>query len=524
MTQIMNDGTCPPLDGAVDGKVVTRFPPEPSGFLHIGHVKAVLINQYYAQRYNGRMLLRFDDTNPTKEKGEFEDNIIRDLDTLGVRPDSVSHTSDHFPRLEQFARQLIIDGLAYMDDTDQELMQKQRKSKQVSIHRDQNSVDALGLFDAMLSGAQGFCLRAKIDMNNVNGTMRDPVLYRSNVVPHHRTGTTYKAYPTYDFACPIVDSIEGVTHALRTTEYNDRDKQYHWIQSALRIRFVNIVSFGKMNFVHTVLSKRKLSWFVEQGLVDGWDDPRFPTVQGCARRGVQMTALKSFILSQGASRRVITMEWDKFWAVNKKVLEDICPRYMAIDSNSHRMLLIDGVDDDIVSVALHPSNPNLGTRVMRRGTQVLLDNDDASLLKVGEDITLLRWGNVLITDVPTDLTQPLRGKFDPYATNFSKTRKLTWLFTDKDNQDNLTPLCLVHFDHLILCAKLDDDDDFKQHVNPITRTVTTALGDPSLKLVRAGDVIQLERKGFFRCDRAYNSLTGDAAILFAIPDGRKSKK
>ena len=222
----------------------------------------------------------------------------------------VTHTSDYFSVLQDYARQLISLGLAYMDDTPQEVMQQQRQQRVPSVHRDRPIADNLALFASLVRGdaqTQNACLRAKIDYLSVNGTMRDPVLFRylgGDTVPHHRTGTQFQAYPTYDFACPIVDAIEGVTHALRTTEYNDRDEQYHWIQSALSLRHVHIMSYGKMNFVNTVLSKRKLTWFVEQGLVDGWTDPRFPTVQGCVRRGVEVEALKRFIISQGASRRV----------------------------------------------------------------------------------------------------------------------------------------------------------------------------------------------------------------------------
>lgn len=433
------------------------------------------------------------------------------------------------------ARQLIADGLGYMDDTAQEIMQQERMQKIESRCRNTSVEENLSIFEKMLKGEadyQKFCLRAKIDMSSVNGTMRDPVLYRyCGGVPHHRTGTKYQAYPTYDLACPIVDAVEGVTHALRTTEYNDRDEQYHWLQQAMRLRHVHIHSFGKMNFVNTVLSKRKLTWFVEQGLVEGWNDARFPTVQGCVRRGVDVDALKRFIISQGASRRVITMEWDKFWSENKKVLEEKSARYMGVSIGDAARLIVDNhcpgqADEDpafaehVHLVPVHPQKPELGSRPMRRGRTVLLDQRDAATISVGEEVTLLRWGNVRVTEVVRDgdLVVSLRGEYLPDATNFSKTKKLSWLTVSQDNVSAV----LVEFDHLLNKAKIEEDEDFKNFVNPVTRRETMAECDPLLRVVPVGTVLQLERKGFFRVDHAYDATAAKpTVVLYAIPDGKK---
>lgn len=255
-------------------------------------------------------IYHIDDTNPSKEKEEFQSSIIEDLKKINVQPDLVTYTSDYFPTIHGYALYMIENGLAYMDDTPQEQMQKERLDRVNSKHRDQSSSDALKYFHEMCSGSEEggkWCLRAKIDMQNDNGTMRDPVMFRQNLTPHHRSGTSFKAYPTYDMACPIVDSIEGVTHALRTTEYNDRDEQYQWIQSVLGLRRVRIHAFARMNFMYTVLSKRNLTWFVDNKHVTGWDDPRFPTIRGVIRRGVNVSALRAFICSQGASRRIVNM-------------------------------------------------------------------------------------------------------------------------------------------------------------------------------------------------------------------------
>ena len=192
------------LEGAIPGQVVTRFPPEPSGYLHIGHAKAVLLNDYYATRYKGRLILRFDDTNPSKEKEEYQESIVVDLAKLDVKPDFVTYASDYFDVCMGYAKQMIVAGLAYMDDTPQEQMKTERLARQASKHREsQTPVEAMEKFELMCSGAPegaAWCLRAKLDMTSNNGTLRDPVLYRQNLTPHHRTGTTFKAYPTYDFS------------------------------------------------------------------------------------------------------------------------------------------------------------------------------------------------------------------------------------------------------------------------------------------------------------------------------------
>ena len=387
------------LEGAIPGHVVTRFPPEPSGYLHVGHAKAVLLNDYYARRYRGRLIVRFDDTNPSKEKEEYQQSIVEDLALLGVKPDVVTYTSDYFETIQGYARRLIEQGLAYMDNTPQEQMKQERAERIESKHRSQTPSEAMKYFDMMCSGSTegaAWCLRAKIDMASDNGTMRDPVLFRQNLTPHHRSGTTYKAYPTYDLACPIVDSIEGVTHALRTTEYNDRDEQYQWILKALKLRRVRIHAFARMNFMYTVLSKRKLTWFVEQGLVAGWNDARFPTVRGVVRRGIHIQALRNFIYSQGASRRVVNMEWSKFWAENKKEIDKIAKRYMAIDKNDHVSLKVtngpDASENSYLETTFHPKDPSLGNRVVRIAKDVLLEKVDVDGIHVGEEIVLLRWG------------------------------------------------------------------------------------------------------------------------------------
>lgn len=242
------------------GEVVTRFPPEPSGYMHIGHAKAAFLNYHYSRIYNGKMILRFDDTNPTNEKQEYTDNIMSDLKRLDITWDKLTHTSDNFDLLAEKCEWMINKELAYCDNTPLDQMRQERFDGIASKCRDKPKEQNLAEWKEMLLGSEkgkAFCVRAKLSVDSPNKCLRDPVIYRCNDSPHPKTGTKWKCYPTYDFCCPIIDSIEGITNMLRTNEYADRNAQYSWFQKVLEIRKVNIYDFSRLNFVNTTLSKRK---------------------------------------------------------------------------------------------------------------------------------------------------------------------------------------------------------------------------------------------------------------------------
>uniref|UniRef100_A0A8R1ENI6 glutamate--tRNA ligase n=1 Tax=Caenorhabditis japonica TaxID=281687 RepID=A0A8R1ENI6_CAEJA len=354
-----DEGKFVELPGAEKGKVVVRFPPEASGYLHIGHAKAALLNQYYQQEFEGQLIMRFDDTNPAKENAHFEHVIKEDLALLNIIPDRWTHSSDHFELLLTMCEKLLKEGKAYVDDTDTETMRNEREQRQDSKNRSNAPEKNLKLWEEMKNGTEKgltCCVRIKIDMKSNNGAMRDPTIYRCKPEEHVRTGLKYKVYPTYDFTCPIVDSVEGVTHALRTTEYHDRDDQYYFICDALGLRRPYIWEYARLNMTNTVMSKRKLTWFVDEGHVEGWDDPRLPTVRGVMRRGLTVDGLKQFIVAQGGSRSVVMMEWDKIWAFNKKVIDPVAPRYTALETTAPLVpvVLTDSIADDVSNVSLHP--------------------------------------------------------------------------------------------------------------------------------------------------------------------------
>ncbi|KAL9863345.1 bifunctional glutamate/proline--tRNA ligase isoform 2-T2 [Geothlypis trichas] len=516
------------LPGAEMGKVIVRFPPEASGYLHIGHAKAALLNQHYQVNFKGKLIMRFDDTNPEKEKEDFEKVILEDVAMLHIKPDQFTYTSDHFETIMKYAEKLILEGKAYVDDTPAEQMKAEREQRVESKHRNNCVNKNLQMWEEMKKGTeygQTCCLRAKIDMSSNNGCMRDPTLYRCKNQPHPRTGSTYNVYPTYDFACPIVDSIEGVTHALRTTEYHDRDEQFYWIIEALGIRKPYIWEYSRLNLNNTVLSKRKLTWFVNEGLVDGWDDPRFPTVRGVLRRGMTVEGLKQFIAAQGSSRSVVNMEWDKIWSFNKKVIDPVAPRYTALLKDAVVPVNIPEAQEEMKEVAKHPKNADVGLKPVWYSSRVLIEGADAETLAEGEVVTFINWGNIIITKLNRNSSGKIvsiNAKLNLDNKDFKKTTKITWLA--ETPHAPLIPTVCVNYEHLITKPVLGKDEDFKQYINRNSKQEELMLGDPCLKELKKGDIIQLQRRGFYICDQPYEPVSPysckDApCILIYIPDG-----
>lgn len=508
------------------------------GYLHIGHAKAALLSDYFAhQAYNGTLRLRLDDTNPSKEKQEYQDAIIEDLALMGIKPDKMSYTSDYFDYLYDMCIRMIKEGHAYADDTTQEKMRDERWNGIASARRDRTVEENLRIFDEMKAGSpEGLqnCIRAKLSVDNPNKAMRDPVIYRCNVdTPHHRTGTKWKIYPTYDFACPVVDSHEGVTHALRSTEYTDRNPQYQWFLDTLKLRQVHMWDFARMNFIKTFLSKRKLAKLVDTGKVWGWDDPRMPTIRGVRRRGMTIPALRDFILKQGPSRNIVTMDWTNFWAGNKKAIDPIAPRHTAISQKDAVKVTVIGAEalaePYTVDKPRHPKNKEVGTKKVAFANEFLLDQVDAKSFKDGEEITLMAWGNAFVRGIPSgDVVPSLTCELNLQGDVKTTEKKVTWLAT---KGQKLIPAELWDFDYLITKDVLEENDNLEDFLNPVTESMEDAWCDEASAELKKDDIIQLERRGYYRVDKGLGDWKegeegpkGRRLVLFNIPTGKTGSK
>ena len=509
-----------------DGPMTTRFPPEPSGYLHIGHAKAALLNDYFAHHngQRGTLICRFDDTNPSKESMEFQDAIVEDLKLLQIYADRTSYSSDYFQEMYEYAVKLIKDGKAFADDSELGQGDTDRINRLPSKRRDLSIEDTLARFEEMKTGStegQRWCLRARIAYDSPNGTLRDPVIFRCNLLPHHRTGSTWKIYPTYDFCAPILDALEGVTLALRTNEYRDRNVQYAWMQEALGLRKVPIYDFSRFNLIRTLLSKRKLTKIVDEGMVWGWDDPRMPTIRGIVRRGMTVEALRDFILKQGPSRNVVNLEWGALWSANKKVIDPIGPRHTGISEVNVVRCQISGVDQTFSELKpRHAKNAAVGKKTVWYGRSILVEQDDAQSFEFDEEITLMNWGNAIVRQISKDSTTNLVIAIElelHLEGDVKKTKKkITWL---ADLEDNLVPVVLYTFDYLITKDKVEKTDELKDLLNPSTFTRTEARADCDVGKLPMGTTLQFDRKGYFKLDAVRSEIEGKL-VFFDVPSGK----
>ena len=367
-----------------DAKVKTRFPPEPNGYLHIGHAKAICIDFGMAQKYGGTTNLRFDDTNPVKEDVEYVDSIREDIHWLGFQWAEEHYASDYFEQLYQWAEQLIQEGLAYVDDSTQEEISAMRgvptKPGTHSPYRNRSVEESLDLFRRMRAGEVpdgSKVLRAKIDMDSPNMHMRDPIMYRILHAHHHRTGDKWCIYPMYDYAHGQSDSIEGITHSICTLEFEVHRPLYDWFCEALKIHQPQQSEFARLNLSYTIMSKRKLMQLVQEKHVMGWDDPRMPTICGLRRRGYTPQSIRNFAETVGVAKRdnIIDVSLLEFCA--REDLNKVATRTMAVLDPVK--LIIDNYPEgqtEEVDAVNNPEDPNAGTRKLPFGKELWIERAD----------------------------------------------------------------------------------------------------------------------------------------------------
>ena len=376
------------LAEGVNTEVHTRFPPEPNGYLHIGSAKAIWINAYTAEKYHGKFNLRYDDTNPAREDDEYVQSILQDIRWLGFEPNGgIFYGSDYFDKCYEFAEKLIMDGKAYVDDLTREEMQEYRgndagKPSRPSPYRDRSVEENLDLFRRMRAGEfedGAKTLRAKIDLASPNMNMRDPAIYRIKHVPHHRQGDKWCIYPLYDFAHPIQDALEGITYSCCSIEFADHRPLYDWVVE--NVGFKNPrphqYEFARLNVTHTVMSKRYLRMLVETGVVDGWDDPRMPTLSGMRRRGYTPSSIIEFIKTAGVSKAYSIVDVELLEHCIRDELNRTAQRRMAV-IDPVKVVVLNYPEDktEYFEVANNVNDPNAGTRKVEFSRELYIERED----------------------------------------------------------------------------------------------------------------------------------------------------
>ena len=506
-----------------------RFPPEPNGFLHIGHVKAICLNFNLGEQYNAPVYLRFDDTNPAKEDTEYVEAIKKDILWLGYQWTKECYASDYFDQLYEWAHDLIDKGLAYIDSQTSEEIASQKgtptQAGKESPYRKRSVVENKALFSDMKEGKfkeGAHVLRAKIDMSSPNMLLRDPIMYRILFKEHHRTGKNWCIYPMYDWTHGESDYIEQISHSLCTLEFKPHRDLYDWFLQALQPHGLPLVpkqrEFARLNLSYTVTSKRKLASLIEKGLVSGWDDPRMPTISGLRRRGYTPAALRKFVEVAGVSKRENVIDLSLLEFCVREDLNQNAPRVNAI-LNPVSLVITNYPEDQTETLfgEINPEKPDLGTREIPFSKRLYIEREDFKeeanrkffRLTIGKEVRLknayiIKGEHVEKDDVGNITT--IYCTYDPESKSGSGTeasqRKvkgtLHWL-----SQAQALPVKVNLYDRLFKVPAPDQDKEisFLEHINPDSYKQIDAFVEPSVKGAKPGSLYQFQRMGYFAVDQ-----------------------
>ncbi len=510
-----------------DGNVITRFPPEPNGYLHIGHAKSICLNFGLANSYGGRCHLRFDDTNPVAEDPEYVEAIKNDIEWLGFSwGDHLYFASDYFSKLYDFAVQLIKLEKAYVDTSSPEEIREMRGSLtepgKNSPQRDRSVEENLQMFEDMKNGKfedGGAVLRAKIDMSSPNMNLRDPILYRVRKVAHHRAGDEWQIYPMYDFTHPLSDMLEGITHSICTLEFEDHRPLYDWLLDTLKTPcHPQQIEFAKLMLDYTIMGKRKLLQLVNEKKVSGWDDPRMPTIMGMRRRGFRPEAIRNFAEKVGVTKKNSMSELGYLEHAVREDLDEIAPRAFGVLDPIKLVIenYPEGQSEELEG-PVHPKKPELGVRKIPLSREVYIDRDDFMEEAPKKYFRLKPDGKVrlkyafvvhcheVIKDGSGKVTE-LRCTYDDRTRNgvTPEGEKKVKGIIHWVAKDTAVPATVRLYDRMVSVSNpsSEKDKDFMELLNPDSLVeMSNAMVEPSIRDLKAEEHVQFERLGFFVADR-----------------------
>ncbi|WP_438824540.1 glutamine--tRNA ligase/YqeY domain fusion protein [Bacillus sp. JJ1521] len=520
------------IDDLETGKrdhVVTRFPPEPNGYLHIGHAKSIVLNFDLADEFKGKTNLRFDDTNPLKEDIEFVNAIKEDVKWLGYDWEGLFFASDYFEEMYNRAVLLIKKGLAYVDDLSADEIREYRgtltEPGKESPYRDRSIEENLELFENMRAGKYENgekVLRAKIDMKSPNINLRDPVIYRISHTTHHNTGDKWCIYPLYAFAHPLEDAIEGVTHSICTIEFEDQRPFYNWVVEHCEMeKKPQQIEFGRINLTNTVMSKRKLKQLVEESYVDGWDDPRMPTISGLRRKGYTAEAIRNFCRELGVAKNNGTVDTQMLEHFVREDLKLKAPRTMGI-INPLKVVITNYPEGQVemLDAEINPENPDMGIRQIPFSREIYIEQEDFMenppkkyfRLFPGNEVRLKHAYFIKCEEVIKDeegKVVELRCTYDPETksgTGFTGRKVKGTIHWVEATQ--AVPAEFRLYEPLILDAEENEEEDdktFLDFVNPNSLEVLNGFVEPNMKDVKPQDKFQFFRHGYFNVDSKHTT-------------------